>query len=72
MNKPCCPNCNAKGDIFIEVNPVVRNVVEFCEFPHRCRRGDPESEVNWMTINELQQHVQFDHCPKFGCDICYR
>lgn len=53
MNKPCCPNCNAKGDIFIEVNPLVRNVVEFCEFPHRCKKGCVDSELSWKTINEL-------------------
>ena len=52
-NQCTCPNCNAKGDIFVEVNPIVRNVVEFCEFPHRCKRGVVDSEVRWMTINEL-------------------
>lgn len=72
MSKQCtCPNCGTRGDFFTEVNPIVRNVVEFCEFPHRCKRGCPGTELVWKTINELQQHVQMDECPKFGCDICY-
>lgn len=32
----CCPNCNEGGDFIVEVNKVVRNCIDFCEFPHKC------------------------------------
>lgn len=63
-----CPNCKCKGDFLTEVNPIVRNTVDFCEFPHRCNKY---SEVQWKTVGELQSHVYNDECTKYGCDICY-
>lgn len=66
-----CPHCKAKGDDLLqEVNPVVRNMVDFCEFPHKCDKT-PNGEVRWMTVTALQKHSQYDECPKYGCDICY-
>lgn len=32
----CCPNCQARGDFLQEVNKVLKNCIDFCEFPHRC------------------------------------
>ena len=69
QNIECCPNCNANGDFLIEVNPVVRNCIDFCEFPHKCIKT-PKGEVKWLTIRELQKHAQNDECPKYGCEIC--
>lgn len=65
-----CPHCKANGDFLTEVNPVVRNCVDFCEFPHICNKilG---GEVIWKTVGELQSHIFNDECPKYGCDICY-
>lgn len=56
QNIECCPNCNASGDFLIEINPVVRNCIDFCEFPHKCIKT-PKGEVKWMTIRELQKHA---------------
>lgn len=67
----CCPNCQARGDFMQEVNKVVKNCIDFCEFPHRCHSNNGHGEIIWKTLNELQAHAQFN-CPKFGCDICYR
>ena len=67
----CCPNCQVRGDFMQEVNKVLQNCIDFCEFPHRCQGPDGKSEIIWETLGELQSHAQF-HCPKFGCDICYR
>ena len=68
----CCPNCQARGDFMQEVNKVLRNCIDFCEFPHRCwsQKGNGQ-EIIWKTLGELQAHAQYQ-CPKFGCDICYR
>ena len=66
-----CTNCKCKGDFLVEVNPIVRNCVDFCEFPHKCNKV-VECEVQWMTIRELQKHAQHDECTKYGCDICYK
>ena len=52
-----------------EVNKVVRNCIDFCEFPHRCPSPTGKEELIWKTLGELQAHAQY-HCPKFGCDIC--
>ena len=65
----CCPNCQAGGDFLQEVNKVLKNCIDFCEFPHRCKQNG--GEIIWKTLGELQAHAQFN-CPKFGCDICYR
>jgi hypothetical protein len=67
----CCPNCQTRGDFMQEVNKVVKNCIDFCEFPHRCHSNNGYGEIIWKTLNELQAHAQFN-CPKFGCDICYR
>jgi len=32
----CCPNCQARGDFMQEVNKVLKNCIDFCEFPHKC------------------------------------
>lgn len=53
------------------MNKVLQNCIDFCEFPHRCPSLDGKNEIMWKTLGELQAHAQF-HCPKFGCDICYR
>ena len=66
----CCPNCQARGDFMQEVNKVLKNCIDFCEFPHKCFVEGRE-EIIWKTLGELQAHAQFT-CPKFGCDICYR
>ena len=66
----CCPNCQARGDFMHDVNKVLRNCIDFCEFPHRCYNNDKNGEIIWKTMRELQEHAMFD-CPKFGCDICY-
>ena len=67
----CCPNCQSRGDFLQPVNKVLQNCIDFCEFPHRCPSLDGKNEIIWKTLGELQAHAQF-HCPKFGCDICYR
>lgn len=54
-----------------EVNKVLKNCIDFCEFPHRCYNNDGTSDIIWKTLGELQAHAQFS-CPKFGCDICYK
>ena len=64
-----CPNCNASGEFLIEVNPVVRNCIDFCEFPHKCFKG-PGGEIKWMTVRELQKHSMYDECTKYRCEIC--
>ena len=66
-----CPHCQAKGDFLQEVNKVLQNCIDFCEFPHACRKTDGQREIIWATLSELQTHACF-YCPKFGCDICYR
>ena len=66
----CCPNCQERGDFLKEVNKVLRNCLDFCEFPHRCFKDSKHGEIIWKTMRELQEHAMFD-CPKFGCDICY-
>ena len=65
-----CTNCKVKGDFLVEVNPIVRNCVDFCEFPHKCDKS-PNGEIHWKSVRELQKHAQYDECPKYGCDICY-
>jgi hypothetical protein len=65
-----CINCKCKGDFLVEVNPIVRNCVDFCEFPHKCNKSQ-NGEVLWKSVRELQKHAQYDECPKYGCDICY-
>ena len=35
----CCTNCQARGDFLQEVNKVLKNCIDFCEFPHRCGKG---------------------------------
>ena len=68
----CCPNCQATGDFMQEVNKVLRNCIDFCEFPHKCfNQKTGGYEIIWKTLGELQAHAQYS-CPKFGCDICYR
>ena len=67
----CCPNCQARGDFLQEVNKVLKNCIDFCEFPHRCYLNDGRGEIIWKTLGELQAHAQYS-CPKVGCDICYR
>jgi len=68
----CCPNCQARGDFLQEVNKVLKNCIDFCEFPHKCWKGPREGYVIiWKTLGELQEHAMYD-CPKFGCDICYQ
>jgi len=49
----CCPNCQERGDFMQEVNKVVRNCVDFCEFPHRCYMNSKRGEIIWKTMNEL-------------------
>ena len=65
-----CTHCKCKGDFLVEVNPIVRNCVDFCEFPHKCNKAS-NGEVLWKSVRELQKHAQYDECPKYGCDICY-
>ena len=48
-----CPNCKCKGDCLTEVNPIVRNCVDFCEFPHRCPSLKGDNEIIWKTLSEL-------------------
>jgi len=53
----CCPNCNARGDFMQEVNKVLRNCIDFCEFPHRCwNQQTGNYEIIWKTLGELQAH----------------
>lgn len=49
----CCPNCQAKGDFLQEVNKVLKNCIDFCEFPHRCHLNDGRGEIIWKTLGEL-------------------
>jgi hypothetical protein len=65
----CCPNCQERGDFLEPVNKVLRNCIDFCEFPHKCWK-DGQEIVLWKTMNELQEHAMYE-CPKYGCDICY-
>ena len=53
-----------------EVNKVLKNCIDFCEFPHKCYTNNRNGEIIWKTMKELQEHAVYD-CPKFGCDICY-
>lgn len=63
-----CPSCKVKGDFLQEVNPIVRNCVDYCEFPHKCNRN---THTVWKAVRDLQKHAQYDECLKYGCDICY-
>jgi hypothetical protein len=65
-----CPNCGERGDFLQEVNKVLREIIDFCEFPHICYVDGKNPQVIWKTLLELQEHAIYD-CPKFGCDICY-
>jgi hypothetical protein len=53
----CCPNCSARGDFLQEVNKVLRNCIDFCEFPHRCHVNGGGSQIIWKTLGELQAHA---------------
>ena len=68
--EPCCPNCNTQGDFLQDVNILLKNCVDFCEFPHRCYDQNGDTDIVWKTMNELQDHAQYE-CRKFGCDICH-
>lgn len=52
-----------------DVNKVLRNCIDFCEFPHRCPSSDGQGSIIWKTLGELQAHAQY-HCPKFDCNLC--
>lgn len=65
----CCPNCQERGDFLQPINKVLKNCIDFCEFPHKCWK-DGREIIIWKTMIELQKHA-IDECPKFGCDICY-
>jgi hypothetical protein len=65
-----CPNCTVKGPFLRELNKVLKNCIDFCEFPHRCFDKNGNEQIIWKTLTELQNHAQF-HCPKFGCDLCH-
>lgn len=55
-----------------DINKVLRNCIDFCEFPHKCWLGNKNGgQIIWKTMNELQEHALYE-CPKFGCDICYK
>jgi len=30
----CCPSCQARGDFLQNINKVLQNCVDFCEYPH--------------------------------------
>ena len=32
----CCPNCQESGDFLQQINKVLKNMIDFCEFPHKC------------------------------------
>jgi hypothetical protein len=49
----CCPNCQERGDFLQEVNKVLKNCIDFCEFPHRCYLNDGRGEIIWKTLGEL-------------------
>jgi hypothetical protein len=53
----CCPNCQSRGDFMQEVNKVLKNCIDFCEFPHRCYSNDGRTEIIWKTLGELQAHA---------------
>lgn len=65
-----CPNCKAVGNFLWDVNNILQNCIDFCEFPHKCYKNSKYGELVWKTMKELQEHAIVD-CPKFGCDICY-
>lgn len=65
----CCPHCQERGDFLQPINKVLRNCIDFCEFPHKCWK-DGRDIIIWKTMLELQEHAIYE-CPKFGCDICY-
>lgn len=48
-----CPNCQAPGNFLHNVNKVLTNCINFCEFPHRCFKGNRNGEIIWKTMNEL-------------------
>jgi hypothetical protein len=64
-----CPGCKVRGDFLQPINPLMKNCIDFCEFPHKCYK-DRDCEVLWKTHSELSDHTIYD-CPKFGCDICF-
>ena len=66
----CCPNCQERGDFMQPINKVLRNCIDFCEFPHKCWK-DGREIIIWKTMTDLQYHSMYE-CPKFGCDICYQ
>jgi hypothetical protein len=53
----CCPHCQEKGDFLREVNKVLKNCIDFCEFPHRCPSLQGNNEIIWKTLSELQAHA---------------
>ena len=65
-----CSSCNARGDFLQNLNKVLSNCINFCEFPHKCYREEKHGMIIWKTMRELQEHAMYE-CPKFGCDICY-
>jgi hypothetical protein len=53
----CCPNCQVKGDFLQDVNKVLKNCIDFCEFPHRCPQTNNDGPFIWKTLGELQAHA---------------
>ncbi len=49
-----CPNCKAPGNFLWEVNNILRNCIDFCEFPHKCYKNNKNCEFMWKTMRELQ------------------
>ena len=49
----CCPNCQEGGDFLTHVNKVLRNCIDFCEFPHKCYKGNKNGEIIWKTMKDL-------------------
>ena len=54
VNSECsCPNCGTKGDFLQEVNKLLKNCIDFCEFPHKCIDSNGQPFIMWKTLVEL-------------------
>lgn len=65
-----CPNCQLNGDFLQDINEIMKNCIDFCEFPHKCYVQNKGGSIVWKTMLDLQDHARYE-CPQFGCDICY-
>jgi hypothetical protein len=50
----CCPNCQERGHFLQDINKVLKNCIDFCEFPHKCYlENRKKGGIIWKTLMEL-------------------